>query len=272
MNTFFNEMHALLPLVVTAVEQAGRTLATRFSISSRPSDAASLQAAIEENDVAVTARLREALLRALPGSGWIEDEEAGGAMPAGHWWIADPVEGNVNHIHGRLGWGVTATLVQDGFPVLTVTTLPLAGQTYTAILGGGACVNGVPITVSAKTQLNAAIVGTGQARPGEGAAIYARMAWSIETMLEKALLVRMSVPTTLELLDVASGRAEGFWQYSQVRTGLASGALLVKEAGGMVTDTRGNPWTFLSEDFLAAAPGVHAAAVECLHRDAVEAV
>ncbi len=54
---------------------------------------------------------------------------------------------------------------------------------------------------------------------------------------------------------------EAFWQYSQVRTGLLAGALLVSEAGGVVTDTRGKPWTLASSHLLAAAGGVHAAMV-----------
>jgi predicted dinucleotide-binding enzyme len=61
---------------------------------------------------------------------------------------------------------------------------------------------------------------------------------------------------------VAAGQIDGFWQYTDVRSGLAAGALLVSEAGGVVTDTRGRPWTLASEDFLACAPGVHREAVK----------
>jgi myo-inositol-1(or 4)-monophosphatase len=57
---------------------------------------------------------------------------------------------------------------------------------------------------------------------------------------------------------------DAFWQYSQVRSGLLAGALLVEEAGGIISDTRGRPWSLTSDGFLAAAPGVHRAAVHAL--------
>ncbi len=77
-------------------------------------------------------------------------------------------------------------------------------------------------------------------------------------------MVRVSVPATLQLIHVAAGRMEAFWQHSDVRSGLVSGALLVAEAGGVVTDTHGAPWTPAHSDFLAAAPGVHQAVADAL--------
>jgi myo-inositol-1(or 4)-monophosphatase len=74
----------------------------------------------------------------------------------------------------------------------------------------------------------------------------------------------MTVPATFELGLVAAGHIDAFWQHSDVRSGLAAGALLVSEAGGLVTDTRGRPWTLASADFLACAPGVHREAVAVL--------
>lgn len=259
-----NDLRALLPAVLDAVEGAGRTLLARFSADARPDDLTQLLAAIEANDVSVSDTLRDRLLRIRPGSGWVDDEEGSGPLPDGEWWIVDAVEGNVNHLHGSAAWAVSATLVLDGLPMLTVVNLPAMGTVYAAVRGQGAMVNRMPLQVSRKTQLQAAIVGTGQARPGEGRAVHAAIGSSVFAMLEAALLVRMAVPATLELIEVASGRMDGFWQYSQVRSGLAAGVLLVSEAGGLVTDTRGRPWSFASPDMLATAPGIHAAAVACL--------
>lgn len=259
-----SELMSLLPEVVDAVQVAGQVLRSRFKSTSRQHTAAGLLAAIAANDAAVTTGLKDALLTALPGSHWVEEEEEGGALPAGDWWVVDPAEGNVNHIHGRTAWGVTATLIRDGVPVLTVALLPMIGELYTAVLGQGAFLNGQAMSVSAKTEVNAAIVGTGQAMPGETGEIFSQIGQSVTKLLETALLIRMSVPATLELVEVAAGRMDGFWQYSQVRSGLVSGALLVREAGGMVTDTNGAPWTLESRDFLAAAPGVHAALLAVL--------
>ena len=242
----------LLKAVTDAVETAGRLLLARFGKTPAPTTLPDLLAGIEANDAAVEAGLRTALLAALPGSQWAADEEEEGALPDGDWWVADPAEGNVNHLHGRHGWGVTATLVRNGEPVLTVVNIPLTSETCTAVAGQGAFVNGRALRVSGKQELGAAIVASGQASPGESKAIRARMIRSTEALLDAALLVRLSVPTTLELIDVAAGRLDAFWQHGRVRAGLIGGALLVREAGGLVTNLAGQAWTAASPDFLAA--------------------
>ncbi|MBS1020241.1 MULTISPECIES: inositol monophosphatase family protein [Gluconobacter] len=246
-----NSENALLEIAVGAVKAAGDILLDRFRIQPPPTDLATLLQGIADNDKAVTADLRQILLAARPGSHWLEDEDGEGPLPAGEWWAVDPVEGNVNHLHGRDGWGVTATLVRDGEPWLTVIHEPLKGETYTAIAGCGAFVNGKPLHVSGKRGLDAAIVATGQARPGETAAIKKRMAQSTAVMLDAALLVRASVPTGLELVDVAAGQLDLFWQYGHVAAGLIGGALLIREAGGVAINLAGERWTSAASGFVA---------------------
>ena len=254
-----------LHAAVAAVQLAGSHLKERFSADAPPfQNLGGVVAAIHANDEASLAFLREPLLAARPGAQWAEEEEEGGELPPGEWWITDPVEGNINHIHGMADWGVTATLVRDNVPVLTAIPLPLSGHTYTALRGGGAWLDGVRLQPSKKTELNAALVGTGQAKPGEGGDTFHRIGQSVTAMLEAALVLRVSVPATLQLIQIAAGRMDVFWQYSQVRSGLVAGALLVEEAGGAISDTHGRPWNLASGDFLAAAPGLHSAAVEVL--------
>jgi myo-inositol-1(or 4)-monophosphatase len=178
--------------------------------------------------------------------------------------VCDPVEGAINHVHGMPDWGVTATLVRDNVPVLTALHLPLSGETCSALRGGGAWCNERRLRVSAKTSLAAAMVGTGQAAPGEGQAAYRRIGQSVAAMLNAALVVNVSVPSTLQLIRVAAGQQELFWQFSQVRSGLMAGALLVAEAGGVVSDLHGQPWQPHSTAFLAGAPDLATAAAALL--------
>ncbi|MFI5758987.1 inositol monophosphatase family protein [Streptomyces sp. NPDC051569] len=255
---------ALLTEVTAAVRKAGALLRERFSPEAGLGDLDEIVTEIYANDAAVLGVLQAPLLAALPGSGWVEDELAGGALPPGEWWIVDPAEGNINHIHGMSEWAVTATLVRDNVPVLTVVHLPLTDDTYTALAGRGAYLNGERLRPSEKTALNAALVGTGQAKPGETEETFRRIGASVTAMLINALVVRVSVPATLQLIHVAAGRMDAFWQFSDVRSGLLSGALLVMESGGTVTDTQGNPWNLESRDFLATAPALHAEAVAVL--------
>lgn len=258
------ELDAVLERTVTAVRAAGELLRERHDVDARPGDLDEVVRAIHANDEAVLALIEQPLLAARPGSRWVEDELASGLLPEGEWWVVDTAEGNINHIHGMGEWGVTATLVRDNAPLLTVVHLPLTGDTYTAIHGRGAHLNGEPLRSSAKSDLRAALVGTGQAKPGEDEEALRRMGASVTAMLLDALVVRVSVPATMQLIHVASGRMDAFWQFSDVRSGLLPGALLVSEAGGSVTDTRGEPWTLASGDFLASASGLHARVVDVL--------
>lgn len=250
---------ALLAATVAAVRVAGAHMMRRFDAQTRtPDDLDSVVRAIYANDDASLEVARGLLEQARPNAGWVDDELEGGALPAGEWWVFDPVEGNVNHVHGLPEWGISATLVRDNQPVVTAVYEPVADRLYTAVRGSGASyANGVPMRVSTKAELKAGIVTTGQAKPGETADTYRRLGESVTAMLHAALVVRMTVPATFQLANVAAGQIDGFWQYSDVRSGLAAGALLVAEAGGVVTDTRGRPWTLASDDFLASTPGLH---------------
>lgn len=257
---------ALLAAMVAAVRHAGVTLLARFDPQVRtPIDRNGIIQAIYANDEASLAVVRPLLQQARPTAGWVDDELEGGALPAGEWWVFDAVEGNINHVQGLAEWGISATLIRDNEPVLTAIYEPVADRLYTAVRGAGvAYMNGVPLTPSSKTELNAAIVSTGQARPGEPAETFRRLGASVTAMLHRALVVRMTVPATFQLAQVAGGQLDAFWQYSDVRSGLAAGALLVAEAGGRVTDTQGQRWTLASADFVATAPGLHRAVLAAL--------
>lgn len=256
----------LLAQTALAVRAAGSTLRERFGDVVRSETREDLMRALAANDDAALDVLRPRLSELRPEARWVEDELAGGALPPGEWWVVDPAEGNVNHVHGLPEWAVTATLVRENRAVLTAVHLPLTGQTYTALAGAGAHLDGRPLRVSATTALGLSLVATSQARPDEDEAVVRRVGSSITEMLIDALVVRTSVPATLHLLNVAAGRIDAFWQFAGARADLLPGALLVAEAGGRISDAEGRPWTPQSESFLAAAPGVHAEAVATLSR------
>ena len=254
----------LLVQTASAVRDAGAVLRERFGDVTCHRTREELMHALAANDDVALAVLRPRLTPLCPEARWVEDELAAGALPAGEWWVVDPAEGNINHLHGLPEWAVTATLVRDNEPVLTAVHLPLTGQTYTALAGAGAHVDGQPLRVSQARDLGLSLVATSQARPDEDARVVRRVGDSITAMLLNALVVRTSVPATLHLLNVAAGRVDAFWQFAGARADLLGGALLVAEAGGRISDAAGRLWTPASDSFLAAAPGVHAAAVASL--------
>lgn len=256
----------VLAQTVTAVQAAGSALRERFGEVVRYETREELMRALAANDALALDILRPRLTRLRPEAGWVEDELDGGALPAGEWWVVDPAEGNVNHLHALPEWAVTATLVRDNQPLLTVVHLPLTGETYTALAGAGAHLDGRPLHVSQTADLGLGIVATSQARPDEDEEVVRRVGASITEMLFDALVVRTAVPATLHLANVAAGRTDVFWQFAGARADLLPGTLLVREAGGRISDAEGRPWTPQSHSFLAAAPGVHAQAVSTLSR------
>ncbi|CAL9544678.1 Fructose-1,6-bisphosphatase_inositol-1-monophosphatase [Streptomyces sp. enrichment culture] len=253
----------LAAATVAAVRRAGARMTTRWSTGSRPPGLPELLASLKANDAAVADTLRPALAEALPGAGWLDDEHGSGPLPSGEWWLVDPVGGNVNAVHGMPDWNIGVSLVRDGRPVLAVVHFPVLDETFTATEGGGAFLNGVRLRVSAKTSLDGALAGTGQAKPGHDPEPARRTGAAFAAMSASALHVRVSVPVTQQLAQVAAGRMDLHWQFDNVRSHVA-GVLLVQEAGGVVTDLDGKPWEAASENYLAAAPGLHAAALEIL--------
>ncbi|MFF0002409.1 inositol monophosphatase family protein [Streptomyces tibetensis] len=256
----------LLAQTAVAVRAAASALRERFGAVVRYRTREELMRALAANDDVVLDVLRPRLTLLRPDARVVEDELAGGALPPGEWWVLDPAEGNVNHLHALPEWAVTATLVRDNQPVLTAVHLPLTGETYTALAGAGAHLDGRPLHVSGTTDLGLSVVATSQARPDEDEKVVRRIGSSITAMLLDALVVRTSVPATLHLLNVAAGRIDAFWQFAGARADLLPGALLVAEAGGRISDAEGRPWTPESESFLAAGPGVHTQAVTTLSR------
>ncbi|AEV84849.1 inositol phosphatase [Actinoplanes sp. SE50] len=250
--------------LLAAATAAVRAAAARVSRPERtPVTEADLVAALRANDDAVTATLRPALLAALPGAQWTADEHGSGPMPGGDWWVVDPVGGNMNAVQGMPDWNIGVSLVRDGRPVLAVLHAPVAGETFTAIAGGGAWLGGEPVRVSGKTDLGLALTGTGQAKPGRDAAAADRAGAAVAAMMRHALYVRASVPVGHQLTQVAAGRMDVHWQFDNLRSHIAP-VLIVREAGGVVTDLDGEPWQITSDSYLAAAPGVHAAALDVL--------
>ncbi|MFJ9779865.1 inositol monophosphatase family protein [Amycolatopsis sp. NPDC101161] len=255
--------HELLPAAAAAVRRAGERLLTRYSTETRQSGRAELLAAAYDNDAAVVDVLRPALAGIRPQASWLNDEHGFGPLDEGEWWLIDPVGGNVNTVHGMTDWNVGVSLVRDGRPVLSVLYVPLLDQMFTATEGGGTFLNGVRLQVSDKESLDGALAGTGQSKPNQDPEIAERMGASFTAMMKSTIYVRISVPATHQLAQVAAGRMDLHWNFENVRSQVA-GVLLVQEAGGIVTDFDGKPWTLTSTGYLAAAPGVHAAALEVL--------
>jgi myo-inositol-1(or 4)-monophosphatase len=268
-NRATSEDAMLLSGMIAVARTAGEGLLETFSAHARPTGRDAMFVAGRRNEERVASGLRRGLTTLHPHAAWLDEDLETTPIPDGEWWVVDAVEGNVNHVHGMNDWAVSITLLRDRQPVATVVHQPLGSLTWTARRGGGAACNGRPLQTGSKTALDAAVVTTGQAEAGHSQT-HLRIGNSITAMLGQALLVRMAVPSTFPMIQVATGQNDVFWQYGPVLPGVAAGWLIVTEAGGLVTRIDGSRWEPGAPDILVTSPGLHDAAVTVLSRADLE--
>ncbi|MGH2712169.1 MAG: inositol monophosphatase family protein [Actinomycetota bacterium] len=196
---------------------------------------------------------REVLGKETPGI-QVVGEELGG-REAAEYWLIDPLDGTTNFIHGFPAVGVSVAFVAGRRPEAGAVHAPYLGTTWTAARGQGAEQDGSPMSVT-KTSPGEAVVGTGfpfrvkEERLDEYLAV---MIPALNTFED----LRRPGAVALDLAWVASGVFDGFFELALSSWDVAAGALLIEEAGGIVTDWSGGE-DYLSGDILAGGRAVHA--------------
>lgn len=182
-------------------------------------------------------------------------------------WVVDAIDGAVQYLQGLPQWCVSITLIRDRRPVAAALHSPGLSETYRAAKGLGAFRNDEPITPSAKTTLEAALVATTQPPfPARQPGITAAAGQNLTTLLEHAAAIRNFGPTSWQIADTAAGRIDAFWLDGVDDTNLLAGALIAEQAGAVVTDLTGRPWRPGANGFLTAPGELHRVMVELLHR------
>jgi myo-inositol-1(or 4)-monophosphatase len=154
-------------------------------------------------------------------------------------FVADPLDGTTNFLHGVPHYAVSIAALVDGDVVAGATINAATGELFTATLGGGARRAGQPIRVSEITDPGRALIGTGL--PWSGEEDIARYMLSLPTVMRATAGIRRSGAAALDLADVACGRYDAFWELRLNPWDMAAGSLLVREAGGIVTTVAGEP-------------------------------
>ncbi|MES2522766.1 MAG: inositol monophosphatase family protein [Gemmatimonadota bacterium] len=191
-------------------------------------------------DIGAEERIRASLLASIPELR-IVGEELGpnGDTGSGLTAIVDPLDGTSNFLHGYPSYCVSIGIAIDGVPVVGVVNDVARGGEYTATAGGGAFVDGVPMRVSTTSRTTRALVGTGfPFKSEEGVRQYLGQ---LERLIPQVSGMRRCGAAALDLCDLARGRFDAFWEMSLAPWDVAAGILLVREAGGIVTDMDGNP-------------------------------
>ena len=185
-------------------------------------------------DRASEAMLRTGLRAVLPNSGFI-GEEGEDEDPTAEWrWIVDPLDGTTNFIHGIPAYCVSVALQRKEETVLGIVHDVPKGEVFHAILGEGAWLNGNPITVAKHHKMDSALIGMGF--PRDSGAVQADYLAALGTLLDCSHGLRRIGAAALDLAYVACGRLDAFFELGLKPWDVAAGVLLVKEAGGVVSD------------------------------------
>jgi myo-inositol-1(or 4)-monophosphatase len=238
----------LLDLAVAAAEDAADLL--RGERPDTIDTKSSRTDLVTDLDRAAEARIVERLLDARPQDGVLGEEGGERTGGSGVRWVVDPLDGTTNYVYEYPAYGVSIAAEADGEVVAGVVVDIVRGQRFTATLGGGAALDGHPITVSNADDLTTALLATGFSydRDDRG-----RQAQVLTTVLPAVRDLRRSGSAALDLCTVACGRVDGFWERGVAPWDRAAGGLVAAEAGatvGLLADRE--PSTIV-----AAGPALH---------------
>ena len=214
---------------------------------------------VTEADIASEQLIVDAIRQVFPGHGILSEEGLGDvhALVADSTpvWLVDPLDGTVNYAHGYALWGVSLALAESGRVLLAVTFDPLRDEIFAAERGKGAWCNGERIQVSGVAEMHQALVATGFAY--RRATLVDNNLAEFGAVMPRVQGVRRAGAAVLDLAHLAGGRLDGYWEMHLRPWDWAAGWLLVEEAGGRVTDMKGEPWSLASRDLLASNGLLH---------------
>jgi myo-inositol-1(or 4)-monophosphatase len=216
-----------------------------------------------EADLRAEATVRDKLAAFRPEYGFLGEE--GGLTPGAdlsHVWIVDPLDGTANFLSGLPIFAVNIALARDGEVIAGVTHVPMLAETFWAEEGQGAWLNGKPIRVSSRQGLIQAVLGIGI--PFAGKPRHEQFYAEMERLTPRVTGIRRLGAGAVDMAYVACGRFDAYWEQSVSAWDMAAGVILVREAGGVVTDTQGGALDLAGGTVLASTPQLHGDLLDAL--------
>jgi myo-inositol-1(or 4)-monophosphatase len=247
-------MNQFLEVAIDAAREAGALLRAEFDRPKQITYKGEVDIVTESDrrsEEIVVGRLR----RYFPQHEIVAEEGSGGPTgKARYRWHVDPLDGTTNFAHGYPCFGVSIGLLEDGEPIVGVVFNPVSGELFSAARGEGAHLDHKPIHVSPIDTLATSLLVTGF--PPDQRSQQTNIAYYAGFTL-RTHGVRRDGSAALDLCGVAAGRFEAFWEFGLKSWDTAAGMLLVKEAGGMVTDFSGQPYHPGDRELLASNGRIH---------------
>ena len=263
---------AILNVMIKAAHRAGRSLKRDLG------EVENLQVSLKGPRNFVTAAdrraeetVREELAKARPDYGFLGEE--GGAREGSdksHRWIVDPLDGTTNFLHGIPHFAVSIALERDGVIVAGIVYNPANDDLFIAEHGKGAFLNDRRIRVAARQRLADAVVACGLPHYGRGDLAVARN--EIAAAQQHFAGLRRYGAAALDLAWIAAGRLDAYWERDLSPWDLAAGTILVREAGGFVSDMDGGDAIFTKGQIVAGNDTMHRELLRLLKKAGKEAV
>lgn len=255
----------MLTVAIEAAREAGRFLKLSVgkvrSIEVKQGEERNL---VSEIDRGAEARIIAIIKRHFPTHAILAEESGGSTAPAEVRWIIDPLDGTTNFLHGVPIFCVSIGIERKGELVAGVVYDPNLDEMFTAEKGSGAYLNGKRMKVSGSASLADSLLVTGfpynvTANPNNAVEHF------VHFLMEARGLRRLG-SAAMDLSYVAAGRFDGFWEVSLNPWDMAAGALFVQEAGGRMSDMRGQPLSIYQKTVLASNGLIHDAMLAVVNK------
>jgi len=242
--------HPTLNIAINAAHIAGDILRQELhKVATIPITRKARHDYVSEIDKASEAQIVREIKRYHPDHAFLCEE--GGEQGEGDFvWIIDPLDGTSNYLHGMPHFAISIAMQEKGRTKIAVVYDPMRDEMFTASKGGGAHLNNTRIRVSARTTLDSAIVAT--SFPFRQRGMMGTYTGIFSDVYKKIEDIRRYGAASLDLAWVAAGRMDAYFEIGLKPWDVAAGALLVREAGGVVSDFEGSDAVEHSHSILAA--------------------
>jgi myo-inositol-1(or 4)-monophosphatase len=211
----------------------------------------------------------KAILASFPDHGILAEEETMIRNDSGYRWVIDPLDGTTNYAHGYPCFSVSVALEYEGEIIAGVVYDPMRDELFSAQKGTGARLNGRAISVSTVDTLIRSLLSTGF--PYDRKVCERNNLDYFHNLLMASQEVRRDGSAALDLCYVAAGRFDGFWELKLKPWDVAAGSLIVREAGGHISDFSGTRFSINDDEILATNGRIHKHMLEILKKSSKKA-
>jgi len=252
---------ATINIFEKAARKAGRILSRDFGeIENLQIQSKSVGDFVTSADLKVEQSILETLKYYYPDANYLT-EESGHIKGDGETIIIDPIDGTSNFIHGIPHVAIVIAKMNNNEITDGVVYNPILNEFYWASLGKGSWCNNKRLRVSKRHELTNCLVGTGIPFSDR---VYDKFYTELDNLAKKTAGIRRLGSAALDLAYVSSGKIDGFWERDLNLWDICSGVLLVKEAGGRISEPNGNKWTTNSRDITVSNSLIHDKLIENL--------